>query len=178
MKEILVVVNGSYHPDGITSRCLDSVSKKLAEKYDLEIVYHHLDDNIKACVDCGIGRCKKGCCFQDQFQSICADIEKATHVLIGTPVYLDFPTPKLLAFLSRLNSLAESTGRKFFEGKNIHIHANAYCSGTKACIGVLMSACEMLGFTISGRSTTEYIELWRDNKIRGGMSRSDCSFLN
>jgi hypothetical protein len=28
----------------------------------------------------------------------------------------------------------------------------------------------MLGFTIAGRSTREYIALWKDKKLRGGMN--------
>lgn len=39
----------------------------------------------------------------------------------------------------------------------------------------MMRACEMLGFSMDGHSTIEYIELWRDKKIRGGMiPREGC----
>lgn len=177
MANKLVVINGSYRPDGTTSQCLRAVSLKLARKYSLETVYFFLDDNIMACKHCGFGNCHKGCQYKDQFQDIALELEQAERILIGSPVYLDFPTPKTLAFLSRLNSLAETTNREFFRDKKAHLHANGYCSGTKAVIGIMMRACEMLGFTIEGRSTTEYVELWRDKKIRGGMLPEDSCFL-
>ncbi|HBM45988.1 MAG: Multimeric flavodoxin WrbA family protein [Parcubacteria group bacterium GW2011_GWF2_38_76] len=173
----LVVINGSYRKDGITAKCLEAVSKKIAKQHNMAIVNFFIDDNIKACNNCGPGNCVIGCHFSDQLQLIANEIKKADRVLIGSPVYLDFPTPKLLSFLSRLNCYAESTNREFFRDKRIHIHANGYCSGTKAVIGILMRACEMLGFTIEGRSTTEYIEIWKDKKIRGGMNSKDICLL-
>ena len=42
----------------------------------------------------------------------------------------------------------------------------------------MMGACEMLGFTIPGRSTREYIVKWSDLKLRGGMSRDDAIFID
>jgi multimeric flavodoxin WrbA len=173
----LIVINGSYRKNGTTTKCLTAVSEKLAEKYNLEISYFFLENNIRACINCGPGNCIKNCRFKDQFQKITKEIEEAPRVLIGTPVYLDFPTPKTLAFLSRLNSLAEPTESEFFQEKCIHLHANGYCSGTKAAIRVMMTACEMLGFTIEGRSTTEFVEIWPDGKIRGGMTRGDACFI-
>lgn len=100
-------------------------------------------------------------------------MDDCTDVLLGSPVYLDMPTPQTAAFLTRLNCMAENTDRTFFEGKNIHLLSTAYCSGTKTCIHTMMGACEMLGFTVPGRSTREYICKWDDKKIRGGMHRDD-----
>jgi multimeric flavodoxin WrbA len=174
----LVVVNGSYRREGVTTRCLEAVSGKLAEKHKLNIVWFHLDDDLRACVHCDPGECILGCKYEDQFQEIYQAIDLAERVLIGSPVYLDFPTPKVLALLSRLNSCAENTQRRFFEGKIVHLHANGYVSGTKSVIKSLMSACEMLGFTIEGRNTTEYIEKWDDKKIRGGMRQEDACYLD
>lgn len=173
----LLVINGSYRKEGVTTKCLEAIYNKLAKKHDLTIEYVFLDNTISACISCGVGNCQIGCRISDQFQEIAKAIERAERVLIGSPVYLDFPTPKLLSLLSRLNCYAEATNREFFRDKRIHIHANGYCSGTKAVIGTLMNACEMLGFTIEGRSTTEYVEIWKDKKIRGGMDPSDACFL-
>lgn len=41
-------------------------------------------------------------------------LEDTDFVILGSPVYLDMPTPQMVAFLIRLNCKAESTGRKFF----------------------------------------------------------------
>jgi len=166
----LVVINGSYRDNGTTKKCLESVAERIRRKHRMgEVVWVSIPSNFRGCINCGLGKCVAGCRIADDFQGIVDKLRGASRVLIGTPVYLDFPSPKLLALLSRLNCMAEPTQRKFFRGMKVHLHANGYCSGTKAAVGVLMNACEMLGFTIEGRSTTEYIEIWHDHKIRGGM---------
>jgi len=171
MGEKLVVINGSYHENGLTAKCLMARGSALIKELGIDqngLEYVFLDDDIRACVDCGPGKCIKGCQYKDQFQEIAAALENATAILIGSPVYLDMPTAKVTAFLSRLNCYAESTKREFFRDKKVYLHANGYCSGTKKVIDAMMGACEMLGLTIPGRSTTEYIILWKDKKIRGG----------
>lgn len=173
MKKKLVVVNGSYHKKGLTTECLRTRTLALMEELCItqrNVIYFFLDDNIRACVDCGPGKCVKGCRYKDQFQEIVAALEDAAAVLIGSPVYLDMPTAKVTAFLSRLNCYAEPTKREFFRGKKVYLHANGYCSGTKKVISSMMGACEMLGFIIPGRSTSEYMLLWKDKKIRGGVT--------
>jgi multimeric flavodoxin WrbA len=95
-------------------------------------------------------------------------IKRYPKILIGSPVYCDFPSPKLLAFLSRLAVLSEGMKRKPFKNKWIYIHTNGFCSGTKSAAKIIMDACEMIGFKHKGRCISEYIELWKDNKIRGG----------
>jgi len=176
MEKKLVVVNGSYRENGFTKKCLDKEAERLKKKYKIkEIKYFFLDDQLVACLH--HEECRIGCIIQDQFQEIAGEIRDAERVLFGSPVYLDFPSPKLLAFLSRLSCYSENTGREFFRDKKAHFLATAYCSGTKTVIHTLMGACEMLGFTIEGRSSKEYIQLWRDKKIRGGMTQDDACYL-
>ncbi|MFA5166024.1 MAG: flavodoxin family protein [Candidatus Paceibacterota bacterium] len=175
--EKLVVINGSHHKQGTTTKCLEAIAEKLSEKYNLESEFFWLKDNIRSCVSCGPANCIAWCRFQDQFQEIAKAIQAAPMVLIGSPVYLDLPTSKTVAFLSRLNSLAEPTNREFFRGKKVYLHANGYCSGTKAVINAMRGAVEMLGFDCDGRSSTEYVEIWKDRKIRGGMKREDSCYL-
>uniref|UniRef100_UPI00402638FA NAD(P)H-dependent oxidoreductase n=1 Tax=Candidatus Scatousia sp. TaxID=3085663 RepID=UPI00402638FA len=105
-------------------------------------------------------------------------MEDASDVMLGSPVYLDMPTPQTVAFLTRLNCMAENTDRKFFANKVIHLVSTAFCSGTKTCIHAMMGACEMLGFTIKGRSSREYIVKWSDKKLRGGLSKNDAIWLD
>lgn len=118
------------------------------------------------------------CNIKDSFQNILKKIETASDVLIGLPVYLDMPTPQTVAFLTRLNCMAENTNREFFKNKKVHLLSTAYCSGTKTCIHTMMGACKMLGFTIDGRSTREYITKWNDKKLRGGLNNQDAIFLS
>jgi len=176
MERKLVVINGSYRRNGYTKKCLDKEAERLRKKYKIqEIRYFFLDNQLVGCLH--HQKCQIGCVVRDQFQEIATEIEGAERVLFGSPVYLDFPSPKLLAFLSRLSCYSENTQREFFRDKKAHFLATAYCSGTKTVIHTLMGACEMLGFTIEGRSSKEYIQLWQDRKIRGGMKPEDACYL-
>jgi multimeric flavodoxin WrbA len=177
MERKIVVVNGSYRESQNTHKALRSEAKRLKEEYDIEkVVYFFLDDYMMACHHCTT--CQLGCRFQDQFQEIANELKDAERILLGSPVYLDMPSAKMVAFLTRLCSYSESTNREFFRGKKAHFVSTAYCSGTKAVIHALMGACEMLGFTMEGRCSREYVLLWNDKKIRGGMRREDVCFLN
>ena len=176
----MVVINGSPRKDSIsnTYRALQAEIKYFLEKNpNLKIEYFKLPANMNGCIDCG--HCKPGCVQEgDNFREIVKSMEDSTDVLLGSPVYLDMPTPQTVAFLTRLNCMAENTNRAFFNNKFIHLVSTAFCSGTKTCIHTMMGACEMLGFSIGGRSTREYIYKWNDTKLRGGMTREDAIFLD
>lgn len=155
----VLVVDASYRKNGTTKKCLNALCPHSQYIWLPEMV---------ACQHCADKFKHTLCLINDSFRSIIAKIIDHSSILFATPVYCDFPSPKLLAFLSRLAVISEGFDRKPFKNKKVFIHANSYCSGTKAAIGIVMRACEMIGFQIDGRSTTEYIELWKDNKIRGG----------
>ena len=174
----LVVINGSPRSFNVsnTHRALMAEVEYFKTKNpNLEIKYFQLDKNMQGCINCK--HCNVYCNIKDSFQDILKEIETASDVLIGSPVYLDMPTPQMVAFLTRLNCMAENTNREFFRNKKVHLLATAYCSGTKTCIHTMMGACEMLGFTIDGRSTREYITKWDDIKLRGGMNGRNAIFL-
>lgn len=181
--EKMVIINGSPRPDKVsnTYKALMSYKDFLEEKYSVEdgsfeSTYFKLPADLRGCNNCP--KCDIDCCFKDAMQGIMAAIKEADFVMIGSPVYLDMPTAQIVAFLTRLNCKAESTNREFFKGKKALLVATSYCSGTKSVIHTMMGACEMLGFDIDGRSTREYIKLWHDKKLRGGMnSRADAIFL-
>lgn len=171
----LVIINGSPRDEKIsnTYKALMAEKQFYLEKYpDLEVEYFHLYPNFRGCMNCST--CNPYCNIKDGLmEQIIKSMRNATDVLLGSPVYLDMPTPQTVAFLTRLNCMAENTDREFFRDKKIHLLATGFCSGTKTCIHTMMGACEMLGFTIEGRSTREYIVKWNDKKIRGGMTRAD-----
>ncbi len=175
----LVIINGSPRSDKIsnTYKALMAEKEYYKTKYpEMETTYFKLPRDMNGCYNC------KTCiplCVQkgDNFKDIVNSMADATDVMIGSPVYLDMPTPQTVAFLTRLNSMAENTDRKFFANKAIHLVSTAFCSGTKTCIHAMMGACEMLGFTIKGRSTREYIVKWSDKKLRGGLSKNDSIWL-
>lgn len=175
----LVVINGSPRNDEISNTykaLMAEASFYKSKNPELIVVYKKIPYDLMGCVNCK--KCVPYCNFKDGFQEILHELEYATDVLIGSPVYLDMPTPQTVSFLTRLNCMAENTDRMFFEGKNVHLLSTAYCSGTKTCIHMMMGACEMLGFTICGRSTREYICKWDDKKVRGGMHRIDSITLD
>ena len=174
-KKIIITINGSYRPHvGFTGKCLKAKAKQLSKKINGVAFHMTIRDEMTACRACH--ECQDPCIIGDDLHQFIENIDVADVVLFGSPVYLDFPSPKLLALLSRLNCKAESTNRRFFKGKEAHILATGYCSGTKSVCHTIMGACEMLGFTIPGRSTYEYIQLWKDKKIRGGYKEDACFF--
>ena len=178
MKKLLVI-NGSPRKDEIsnTYRALMSeVEFHKKNNKNLEVIYYKLPIDLKGCINCE--KCVVNCNMNDIMRDIIKDLESCDSMLLGSPVYLDMPTSQTVAFLTRLNCMAENTGREFFRDKEVHLLSTSHCSGTKTCIHTMMGACEMLGFTIKGRTTREYIKLWKDEKLRGGMNVNDAIYLN
>ena len=174
----IVIINGSPRNENgsNTYKALMAEKEYFLQKHpDCDVKYFHLPKDMKGCVNCS--QCVPYCNFKDVLQDILQEMESATDVMIGSPVYLDMPTPQTVAFLTRLNCMAENTNRQFFSNKNIYLVSTGFCSGTKTCIHTMMGACEMLGFTIPGRSTREYIVKWNDKKLRGGMTREDSIWI-
>lgn len=180
MKNInkLVIINGSPRPDNIsnTFQALMAEKEFLEEiNPNMEVSYFKLPSNLRGCINCP--ECSVDCNIKDNFQEIVETMKDADTIMLGSPVYLDMPTPQMVAFLTRLNCKAENTNREFFKDKKAYLVATSFCSGTKTVLHTMMGACEMLGFTIEGRSTREYITLWQDNKLRGGMTRDDAIYI-
>lgn len=174
----LVIINGSPRSDNIsnTYRALMAEKNYLEDRNPImEVSYFKLPTNFTGCINCPA--CSVDCNIKDEFQRIVEKIADADAVMLGSPVYLDMPTPQMVAFLTRLNCKAENTNREFFRNKKAFLVATSFCSGTKTVLHKMMGACEMLGFTIDGRSTREYITLWQDNKLRGGMTRDDAIYV-
>lgn len=171
----LVIINGSPTPDerSNTYQAL-MAEKEWFEKQcpDLEVVYVKLPRDMRGCKACKT--CVQGCKpMGDNFKEIISHLTDATDVLLGSPVHLDMPSTQTVALLTRLNCMAESTGRRFFEGKRLWALATGYCSGTKTCIRAIHGAAEMLGLTIPGRSSREWIVKWDDKKLRGGLRQEE-----
>lgn len=119
MKKLLVI-NGSPRDDKIsnTYKALMAEARFYQERFPgLYVSYQKIPADITGCRNCP--KCNPGCNIKDGFQAIIEEISDCTDVLLGSPVYLDMPTPQTVAFLTRLNCMAENTNRQFFEGKNI-----------------------------------------------------------
>lgn len=177
----LIVINGSPHAEGTTGKCLQIYAEHLMKKNNIEsVIYKIIPVFLEGCLDCRQG-CQKYCRFDDPcgfFQSTIKIMEDCDYVLFGSPVYLDMPTGQMVNFLTRLNCMAENTNRKWFKDKKSFFLATGYCSGTKCVIRTMQGACEMLGFTIEGRSSREYIKTWKDKKIRGGYKDEEIFLID
>ncbi|VVB74191.1 Iron-sulfur flavoprotein [Candidatus Tiddalikarchaeum anstoanum] len=127
-------------------------------------------DGISECVACGGHQknCRPECVFDDQMVTLKPLVMKSDVLLLSSPVYMDLPTARAVAFLSRLTGETKYNRRAFI-GKFASVLSPSWCSGTKNVISSLNNALEMMGFTIQGRSSREYVKLWQDNKTRGGV---------
>lgn len=166
-KKVATIINGSPRKKN-THKALEVYYAYLKDRLGIDYsCYHQIPRMMHGCFNCP--ECIERCRSLDGFQHILDSISKSDVVILGTPVYLGMPTAQTVAFLTRLNCMSESTGREFFKNKEIYLLATSYCSGTKRVLGTMIQACEMLGFIIPPRSTREWSEIWRDNKLRGGL---------
>ena len=110
---------------------IDKLDEEAQDKFyqivkDREFFGIKLPKDMNGCFNCKtcIPRCvQKG----DNLKDIIDAMEDASDVMLGSPVYLDMPTPQTVAFLTRLNCMAENTDRKFFANKVIHLVSTAFC---------------------------------------------------
>jgi multimeric flavodoxin WrbA len=126
----------------------------------------------KPCIGCGSQECSiKNCKLKDSgaLKAIMEIIDSYDNIYFCFPVYLNMPTPKLMAFLSRLASPNDNTDdRLLFRNKNAYIMAVGDVSGTQKASSDVMIALNMLGFNLPPRCVYEHINNWQDKKIRGG----------
>ena len=169
------IINCSYKGNGDTIRLIEA----LKIRFDGEMFY--LPD-FKACRDCEIKKCVQGiekCVFNstDNLFSFYEKIKQFHNIVFVTPVYLNLPTPKLLSFLSRLNSYNDVNGRDLFKDHYAYISVISDVSGTQQTASVLMNALNMLGFSFRGKCVTEHIKEWKTNKVRGGYLSEDIPYM-
>jgi len=165
----VLAVNGSPRKNGDTKRML----KQEVDRYWTGPYYNtsFIDlENIEECIGCGGHQknCKPECVIEDQMFDLVPKVKDTDVLLLGSPVYMDLPTSRTLAFLSRLTGETKRNRRTYI-GKYASTLSSAWCSGTKPVISSLNNALEMMGFTIQGRSSREHIQLWKDDKTRGGV---------
>ncbi|MBW3022668.1 NAD(P)H-dependent oxidoreductase [Candidatus Woesearchaeota archaeon] len=165
----VLAVNGSPRKNGETKKMLkDEINKYWTGLY-YESSIADLKD-MRECLACGGHQknCEPECKIDDQMKELLPKVKGTDVLLVGSPVYMDLPTARTIAFLSRLTGQTKFNRRAYI-GKHASALSPAWCSGTKAVIGALTNALEMMGFEIQGRSSREYIKLWADDKTRGGV---------
>ena len=98
----VLLINGSPHKNGCTSRALKEVSETLnKEGIDTEIVFIG-GNEIRGCISCGLCRKKGKCTFDDIVNEISLKFKECDGIVIGSPTYYAGINGTLKAFLDRL----------------------------------------------------------------------------
>ncbi len=172
-----ILINCSYKRNGNTEKLINSLEKSRFREADSLFLL-----NLLACHDCDKKLCKNGieqCKLKDtkNLVDFFNKIRQYQNIVFVTPVYLNLPTPKLLAFLSRLNTYNDVNGRDLFKDYNAYISVIADVSGTQQTASVLMNSLNMLGFNFRGKCITEHIIEWKTGKVRGGYLSEEIPYI-
>ena len=98
----VLLINGSPHKSGCTSRALKEVSNTLnKEGIDTETIFIGQNE-IRGCIACGACRKSGKCCFNDIVNEIVIKFRDCDGIVIGTPTYYAGMNGTLKAFLDRL----------------------------------------------------------------------------
>ena len=98
----VLLINGSPHKRGCTSRALKEVSETLnKEGIDTEIVFIG-GNEIRGCISCGLCRKKGKCTFDDIVNEISLKFKECDGIVIGSPTYYAGINGTLKSFLDRL----------------------------------------------------------------------------
>ena len=98
----VLLINGSPHEYGCTSRALKEVSNTLnKEGINTETVFIGNND-IRGCISCGYCRKNGKCTFNDIVNEVSIKFKDCDGIVIGTPVYYAGMNGTLKSFLDRL----------------------------------------------------------------------------
>lgn len=98
----VLILNGSPHRDGCTSRALKEVELTLNnEGIETETIIVGNKD-IRGCISCNGCKAKGKCVFDDLVNEIADKFKNSEGILIGTPVYYAGANGTILSLLDRL----------------------------------------------------------------------------
>ncbi|MDE6683134.1 MAG: flavodoxin family protein [Muribaculaceae bacterium] len=98
----VLVINGSPHINGCTSRGLEEVEKTLHENGVETERINIGNKDIRGCIACNYCRAHGKCVFNDQVNETAPKFGEADGLIVGTPVYYAGSNGQLHAFLDRL----------------------------------------------------------------------------
>lgn len=98
----VLLLNGSPHSNGCTSRALKELEKVLNDEGINTETFNIGNKNIRGCISCR--NCKKNgkCVFDDIVNEIAPKFEKADGLVVGTPVYYAGSNGTIISLLDRL----------------------------------------------------------------------------
>ena len=98
----VLILNGSPHIKGCTSRALKEVEDTLnKEGIETETIIVG-NKNIRGCISCNSCKTNGKCVFDDLVNEIALKFENADGIIIGTPVYYAGANGTLISLLDRL----------------------------------------------------------------------------
>lgn len=98
----VLILNGSAHIKGCTSRALKEVEETLnKEGIETETIFIGNRD-IRGCIACNFCVKDGKCVFDDIVNEIASKFEKADGIVIGTPVYYSGSNGTIISLLDRL----------------------------------------------------------------------------
>ena len=138
----VLMLNGSYRPNGNTFAALTEIGKQL-EKDGIEYEIFQLGaDAVRDCIGCG--KCTDNrCIFKDD--TVNDFIEKAKHsdgFVFGTPVYYAHPSGRILSFLDRA-FYAGGDVFKFKPGASVTVARRGGSSATFDCLNKYFGSAQM-----------------------------------
>ena len=175
-----LIINCSYRPNGTAAQLCKLEQERFETGFDTPAIYFLPD--VKACHDCDKKPCSQGvgkCCLP-QSTEVARFVDLVlmnTNIVFVTPVYLNAPTPKLMAMLTRISSYNDVAGRDLFSNQNAFITAVADISGTQQTISILTSALNLMGFSFPSKGNREHILEWKTGKVRGGNLKEPILYL-
>ncbi|MBR5094584.1 MAG: flavodoxin family protein [Oscillospiraceae bacterium] len=102
MSHMVLIVNGSPHPQGCTARALEEVRRVLEEEGIETRLMQIRPGDAHGCTACRFCDKNDRCVFDDGVNEAAKLLEQADGLLIGSPVYYGSPNGALLGFLDRL----------------------------------------------------------------------------
>lgn len=98
----VLLLNGSPHKNGCTSRALKEVSETLnKEGIDTETIFIG-GNGVRGCIACGTCRRNGKCVFDDIVNELATKFKECDGIVIGTPVYYAGCNGTLISLLDRL----------------------------------------------------------------------------
>ena len=175
-----LIINCSYRPNGTAAQLCKLEQERFGHEFNEPATYFLPD--VKACHDCDKKPCKDGvgkCCLpqSNEVRRFVDLILMNDDIVFVTPVYLNAPTPKLMAMLTRISSYNDVAGRDLFSNQSAYITAVADISGTQQTISILTSALNLMGFSFPSKGNREHILEWKTGKIRGGNLKETTLYL-
>ena len=163
-KEKILIFFGSPHDRGTTGQMLKILINNLNSVYDIFVV-NAFKILAKPCCDCAFCKENGKCQYQD-LDEVYANLEKASKIIVVTPVYnCSFPAP-LKAIFDRFQVYFNFKNRKIHNQKKVFLLFSFGGRADSKIIESLLTQCEYVFKSINAKiSDFSLIDRTDENKI-------------